>query len=138
MERQTNSLRRRRDRNRQANKRSNQQKILILLILTFILGFVLGFLIGSNREKEINFVLPESTPAVSETTIETPEKTIPKNLPWNLTLVNFEHPLDEKFKPTELTEVDHGIRLIQPCCIPKFAANTGLRKLRFLFLEVGI
>ena len=110
MEQQTKSLRKRRDRNRQANKKTNQQKILILLILTFILGFVLGFLIGSNREKEINFVLPESTPAVSETTIETPdpEKTIPKNLPWNLTLVNFEHPLDEKFKPTELTEVDNG------------------------------
>ena len=111
MEQQANSLRSRRDRNRQANKKSNQQKILILLlllILTFILGFIFGFLIGSRREKEINFVLPESTPAVSETPIETPPKTIPENLPWNLTLVNFEYPLDKMFKPAELAEIDNG------------------------------
>ena len=116
MEQQTNSLRRRRDRNRQANKKTNQQKLLIFLILIFVMGFVFGFLIGSRREKEINFVLPESTPAISETPIETPietptetpEKTIPENLPWNLTLVNFEHPLDETFKPSKLAEVNNG------------------------------
>ena len=116
MKQQTNSLRRRRDRNRQANKKTNQQKLLIFLLLIFVMGFVLGFLIGSRREKEINFVLPESTPAISETPIETPietptetpEKTIPENLPWNLTLVNFEHPLDETFKPSKLAEVNNG------------------------------
>jgi D-alanyl-D-alanine carboxypeptidase len=112
MEQQTNSLRRRRDRNRQANKKTNRQKLLIFLILIFVMGFVFGFLIGSRREKEINFVLPESTPAISETPIETPtetpEKTIPENLPWNLTLVNFEHPLDETFKPSKLAEVNNG------------------------------
>lgn len=112
MKQQTNSLRRRRDRNRQANKKTNRQKLLIFLILIFVMGFVFGFLIGSRREKEINFVLPESTPAISETPIETPtetpEKTIPENLPWNLTLVNFEHPLDETFKPSKLAEVNNG------------------------------
>ena len=108
MEQQTNSLRKRRDKNRQANKKTNQQKILILLMITFVLGFVFGFLIGNSREKEINFVLPESTPDVLETITELPEKTIPENLPWYLTLVNFEHPLDEKFKPSELSEVDNG------------------------------
>lgn len=93
---------------RQKQKQKFQQKLIILLLVTFIFGFLFGFFIGSRQEKKINFVMPVST--TSENTPDTKkEKTkIPDNLPWNLTLVNFEHALEESFEPLELADVDNG------------------------------
>ena len=88
-------------------KKQVQQKMIILLVTTFAFGFLAGLFVGTRQEKEINLVMP-SADSSQEVLSPTAEKTIPENLPWNLTLVNFEHALEETFEPAELAEVDNG------------------------------
>ena len=108
MRRQTKSFQRIKISNRKNTPKKPPQRLLILLISTFFVGFLLGFLIGTKQEKEITFILPETSPAISDALENAPEKVLPENLPWNLTLVNFEYPLDENFKPAELADIDNG------------------------------
>lgn len=95
---------------KQKQKRQHQQKILILLVITFAFGFLAGLFVGTRQEKEIKFVMPASTTPESTpgNVGQKNEKNISENLPWNLTLVNFENALPEDFEPAELTEVDNG------------------------------
>lgn len=79
--------------------------IVIPLLITFGLGFFLGLLVGSQKADTVQFVMP-ATAAESQNT-KTPQP-ITADLPWYLTLVNFEHPLEEDFVPTELAEIDNG------------------------------
>ena len=91
------------------HKKQLQQKLILLLAVTFTFGFLAGLFVGTRKEKEINFVMsPDANAETVTKSGETSEKTIPENLPWNLTLVNFEYALDETFEPTELAEVDNG------------------------------
>lgn len=83
-------------------KKQTQRRLIILLIITFVLGFLAGLFLGSKKADTLNFVL---SPAASEA--QATSKTY-KNLPWNLTLVNFENALPEDFAPDELVEVDNG------------------------------
>lgn len=94
--------------NKKDNKKRKSQRLLILLLITFSFGFLTGYFFGSRQEKEINFILPENLPQTSDVLAEITQKSIPENLPWNLTLVNFEYTLDKTFEPTELAEVDNG------------------------------
>lgn len=91
-----NSLRARR-------KREARKRLLILLSITFLLGFLAGFLIGSRKESTLNFIMTPASGQPSDTS--TPSYS---NLPWNLTLVNFENTLPENFAPEKLAEVDNG------------------------------
>lgn len=99
---------------RKKNKRGkhskqNQQKFLILLAVVFVFGFLAGFFVGSRQKSEITFVMPEAETAQEvlspDTTVT--EKKIPENLPWYLTLVNFEHALPEDFAPESLGVADN-------------------------------
>ncbi len=91
-----NSLRARR-------KKQALRRLIILLVIVFALGFLLGFLIGSRKNDTLNFVVTSSSEKTSETS-----STGYSNLPWNLTLVNFENALPEDFAPETLSEVDNG------------------------------
>lgn len=110
MEQYSSSRSRRRTPNRKAQKykKQTQQKMLIILLITFAFGFISGFFIGTRQEKEINFVMPASTTPENMAGEKKGEQKIPENLPWNLTLVNFEHALEESFEPEKLAKVDNG------------------------------
>ena len=92
-------------------KKQLQHRFIILLIIVFAFGFLAGYLIGSKKESEITFVMPETDSAsivnTSEELLPEKEKTIPENLPWYLTLVNFEHALPEDFAPESLGVADN-------------------------------
>lgn len=90
---------------RKKQKRPKYRMIAIPLLITFGLGFFLGLLVGSQKADTVQFVMP-ATAAESQNT-KTPQP-ITADLPWYLTLVNFEHPLEEDFVPTELAEIDNG------------------------------
>ena len=87
------------------NKRKKQakQRLFILLIVTFLFGFLAGLFIGSKKEATLNFIMPST----AENTEQDSKESV-ANLPWNLTLVNFENALPENFAPEELAEVDNG------------------------------
>ena len=111
MEHQTKPFERRKFSNKKNQKKQFQQRLIILLIITFSFGFFAGFLVGKNQEKEINFVMSDTVTGentASESTSNNGNKKIPENLPWYLTLVNFEYTLDETFEPAELADVDNG------------------------------
>lgn len=88
---------------RAKRKKEARKRLLILLGITFLLGFFAGFLIGSRKERTLNFIMSPASgqPSVTQTQSYS-------NLPWNLTLVNFENALPENFAPEELAEVDNG------------------------------
>ena len=91
---------------RSKHKKQLQYRLTILLFIVFSFGFLAGYFIGSKKESEITFVMPE-TATVSNTDaannlLSEEEKTIPANLPWYLTLVNFEHELPKDFAPDSL------------------------------------
>ena len=92
-------------------KKQLQHRFIILLIIVFAFGFLAGYLIGSKKESEITFVMSETDSAslvnTSEELLPEKEKTIPENLPWYLTLVNFEHALPENFAPESLGVADN-------------------------------
>lgn len=90
-------------------KKQAQQRMFIISVIVFALGFLLGLFVGTNRQPEIQFVVPAAE-AVSEaeSTEEAETSKYPENLPWNLTLVNFESPLDENFVPEELADADNS------------------------------
>lgn len=94
-----------RGKRRKKQKRPKYRMIAIPLLITFGLGFFLGLLVGSQKADTVQFVMPAT--AAESQTIETPQP-ITADLPWYLTLVNFEHPLEEDFVPTELAEIDNG------------------------------
>ncbi len=89
-------------------KKQAQQRLFILLVIAFALGFLLGLFVGTKQEKEINFVMSSSASSPSEEAVTTDQNKYPENLPWNLTLVNFENPLPEDFEPENMVEVDNG------------------------------
>ena len=91
-------------------KKQLQYRLTILLFLVFSFGFLAGYFIGSKKESKITFVMPETAVSNTDAANETPsekEKTIPANLPWYLTLVNFEHALPEDFAPESLAVADN-------------------------------
>lgn len=92
---------------RTRKKKDAQKKLFILLTIAFALGFATGIFVGSNKEKEINFIIPD-TVSSAETTLPVENEKIPQNLPWYLTLVNFEHELPEDFAPETLALADNG------------------------------
>lgn len=94
-----------RGKRRKKQKRPKYRMIVIPLLITFGLGFFLGLLVGSQKADTVQFVMP-ATAAESQNS-KTPQP-ITADLPWYLTLVNFEHPLEEDFVPTELSEIDNG------------------------------
>lgn len=98
--------------NRTKRKKQAGQQLFIVLVIVFALGFLAGLFVGLKKEPEIQFVVsPDSTPQSSETATpseSTPESKYPKNLPWYLTLVNFECPLDKTFEPEELADADNS------------------------------
>lgn len=94
-----------RGKRRKKQKRPKYRMIAIPLLITFGLGFFLGLLVGSQKADTVQFVMP-ATAAESQNS-KTPQP-ITADLPWYLTLVNFEHPLEEDFVPTELAEIDNG------------------------------
>lgn len=90
---------------RAKRKKQAQQKMFIMLVIVFALGFLAGLFVGARKESEINFVMSSSDSIQEPSKKDTP---VPDELPWNLTLVNYEHPLDKNFTPENLAEVDNG------------------------------
>lgn len=93
-------------RKRKKSKRNKyaKQRLFLLMVIIFALGFLLGLLVGRKSSNAVNFIMaPESTTAQQKE-----EKKVPEDLPWNLTLVNFENALSEDFEPEKLAEVDNG------------------------------
>lgn len=93
---------------RKKQKRPRYRMIALPLLITFCLGFLLGLLIGSRKADTVQFVMPVAAESQNSEETSPSEKTIPSDLPWYLTLVNFENPLPEEFAPSELAEVDNG------------------------------
>lgn len=96
-------------------RKQAQQKLWIMMILIFAFGFFAGFFIGRSQESEITFVMPGSEVVQGEFTSTSlgqnaalAGNTIPENLPWYLTLVNFEHPLEKDFAPKTLGIADNS------------------------------
>lgn len=85
---------------RALRKKKKRKRLMILLAVTFLFGFLLGLLIGSRGIQPLNIMLaPQSSQKDAENQ---------KNLPWYLTLVNFENALSKDFAPDELAEVNNG------------------------------
>ena len=84
--------------------------IFILSVIMFAFGFLLGLLVGTKKNQKIDFVMNQTPVVEAEISEETnPKEVIPeKELPWNLTLVNFENKLAEDFEPKEVAEADNG------------------------------
>ena len=81
--------------------------VFIIAVITFALGFLLGLMVGVKKAPKIEFT-PAPEPVISEE-VSAPKEVIPeKELPWNLTLVNFENELSADFEPAELAEADNG------------------------------
>jgi len=78
------------------------------MVIVFALGFLAGLFVGINQEPEIQFVVPAKTDSEAAISEEIETEKYPKDLPWNLTLVNFENPLDETFVPADMNEADNG------------------------------
>ena len=98
-------------------KKQTQQKLLLLMFIIFVFGFFAGFLIGRNQITEITFLITESEVLQEEVTStslgmnsDSSKKgnTIPENLPWYLTLVNFEYPLENDFAPASLAVANNS------------------------------
>lgn len=85
---------------RALRKKKARKRLIILLAITFFLGFLLGLLIGSKGIQPLNIML---APQASEENAKKYE-----NLPWYLTLVNFENAISKDFEPEELAEVNNG------------------------------
>ena len=90
---------------RAKRKKQAQQRFFIIMVIIFALGFLAGLFVGTRKESEIKFVM-SSTDNVQ--TIQQKDTSVAENLPWNLTLVNYEYPLEETFVPEKLAEVDNG------------------------------
>ncbi|MBR5583618.1 MAG: M15 family metallopeptidase [Lachnospiraceae bacterium] len=86
--------------------------LFILLVIAFALGFLFGLLVATKKEQKIDIVMSPAAVIENAEVSEAPEgpkEVIPeKDLPWNLTLVNFENELAEDFEPKELAEADNG------------------------------
>lgn len=89
-------------------KKQVQQRFFIIMVIVFALGFLAGLFVGINQEPEIQFVVPDKTSSEAAISEEIETDKYPKDLPWNLTLVNFENPLDETFVPADMSEADNG------------------------------
>ena len=89
-------------------KKQVQQRFFIIMVIVFALGFLAGLFVGINQEPEIQFVVPDKTSSEAAISEEIETDKYPKGLPWNLTLVNFENPLDETFVPADMSEADNG------------------------------
>ena len=92
-------------------KKQIQKYLLILILLVFTVGFLVGFTIGRKAEKDVDVVssvFSESIISSSENNVSEKKALDLTQLPWYLTLVNFEHPLEKDFKPEELAEADNG------------------------------
>lgn len=99
------------NKNKTQQKKQLQKYILIFVLLIFTVGFFVGFATGKKSEEDI----PAVSSVSSESVIPSLENSISEKkaldltqLPWYLTLVNFEHPLEKDFKPEELAEADNG------------------------------
>ena len=92
------------------HKKQMLTMIFILSVIMFAFGFLLGLLVGTKKNQKIDFVMNQTPVVEAETSEETnPKEVIPeKELPWNLTLVNFENKLAEDFEPKEVAEADNG------------------------------
>ena len=88
---------------RAKRKKEARKRLLILLGITFLLGFLAGFLFGSKKESTLNFTIAPASGQQSASATQSYS-----NLPWNLTLVNFENALPENFTPKSLSEIDNG------------------------------
>lgn len=83
---------------RAKRKKQAKQRLLILLAVTFVLGFLVGLFVGSRKDHTLNFIMEANE---TETT-----SALDQNLPWNLTLVNFEYALEKDFAPAELAQLN--------------------------------
>jgi D-alanyl-D-alanine carboxypeptidase len=92
------------------HKKQMLTMIFILSVIMFAFGFLLGLLVGTKKNQKIDFVMNQTPVVEAEISEETnPKEVIPeKELPWNLTLVNFENKLAEDFEPKEVAEADNG------------------------------
>lgn len=92
------------------HKKQMLTMIFILSVIMFAFGFLLGLLVGTKKNQKIDFVMNQTPVVEAEISEETnPKEVIPKkDLPWNLTLVNFENKLAEDFEPKEVAEADNG------------------------------
>lgn len=83
---------------RAKRKKQARQRLLILISIVFILGFLLGLLVGSKKDHTLNFIMePNETETVSA---------LNQDLPWNLTLVNFQYALEKDFIPQDLSPLN--------------------------------
>ena len=93
------------------HKKQMLTMLFILLVIAFALGFLFGLLVGIKKQPKIDIVMAPAA-MVEEDASEEPEEpkeVLPeKDLPWNLTLVNFENELSSDFIPKELAEADNG------------------------------
>ena len=94
------------------HKKQMLTMLFILLVIAFALGFLFGLLVATKKEQKIDIVMSPAAVIEDAEVSEAPEgpkEVIPeKDLPWNLTLVNFENELAEDFEPKELAEADNG------------------------------
>ena len=92
------------------HKKQMLTMIFTLSVIMFAFGFLLGLLVGTKKNQKIDFVMNQTPVVEAEISEETnPKEVIPeKDLPWNLTLVNFENKLAEDFEPKEVAEADNG------------------------------
>ena len=94
------------------HKKQMLTMLFILLVIAFALGFLFGLLVATKKEQKIDIVMSPAAVIENAEVSEAPEGpkevTPEKDLPWNLTLVNFENELAEDFEPKELAEADNG------------------------------
>ena len=113
-------------------KKYVQKKLFILLTFAFTFGFAAGIFVGSRKETKINFVMPEIVPLdqTAETTAPVDKNKLPENLPWYLTLVNFEYELPEDFAPETLALADNGYEADSRICeaVKKMIADARKEK----------
>ena len=99
---------------RKKNHKSKHKKQMLtmmftLSVITFALGFLLGLLLGTKKVQKIDIVMTPPAAVEEAGKADAPKEVIPeKDLPWNLTLVNFENELASDFEPKELAEADNG------------------------------
>ena len=87
---------------RSKKKKQALRRLLVLVLITFVFGFLAGFLVGSKKPDTLNFIMAPAS------TVGNLQNGTYDNLPWNLTLVNFENALPENFAPESLGEIDNG------------------------------
>ncbi len=93
---------------RKKGKKRNGLFWFLFFLIIFALGFLAGLWVGVNQDPEISFVMSADMEETEKLPWYITERESDLDLPWNLTLVNYENALPEDFAPEELAVADNG------------------------------